>query len=1102
MSIWNLALASLKHYRWTNLAVLVGVALTSAILSGALAVGDSVRESLRRNSELRISGAGMALVGSDRFLTTSLADEAGEQLNGRVVPVLQTIGTIATPDGSRRVSQVQVLGVGPSFWELASAPAPALDTDDFALNETLARQLETEPGDRLILTVEPPGALSRDAPLSGATNDPEKLRSKVTRIVSPEQFGRYNLNVEQVPQPSVFLPLERLQFLLEKDGRANVLLFGNELDDPEAVRRVLETEWSLADAELKLEPVEAPAAWQLSTGRVFLDPVVAAAARAEFTEAKGVLTYLVNAIEGSPGGLTPYSMVAATDALAIPEGRLVMTDWLENDQGLTPGNEVSLDFFVMGEGRRLTEETARFTVLGALPISDPGVNPSWTPAFPGVEEAEDSADWEPGMPFDKSRIRPKDEDYWDAHRTTPKAFISLEDGQRLWSNRFGDLTSLRFETDAFQDENAFTERLRQRLDLDDLGFLLRDLRAEAESAVAQSYDFGSLFAGMSSFLILAALILTGLILVFSIEQRESQAGLLLAVGLPRGAIRRAYFLELLIPVLAGALLGIAAGTVYTRLSLAGLGGAWQEAAAGIAFVYAPRTFSLLAAWFTTILLAGFVVGFATMRLGRVHPSRLLSAPRFGGGPESGFSLGRSLSLGIAGASLLGALVLLLVPQSGPVMARQGAFFGGGFLLVVAGVAGASAFLDFLAGRKEPIRTLPQLGYTFALRQKWRSLSIVILMASGVFMVTAINSLRLNALQDAGSRSSGTGGFAFYGESALPIYENLATPEGREAFAVAEPDDLTSLAIVPLRATQGDDASCLNLNRAQNPRVLGVDSRALAEREAFYFSALRDLPDRAASGWAVLLAEPGTSEEGLPVIPAVMDQATAQYALGLSLGGRLRYESHRGDPFLIEIAGLIDNSIFQGQVIVDESHFIERFPDAGGYRVFLVEGEPSGPVDAYAEELSRQLSDRGLALTPAWQRLNEFNAVQNTYLSIFSTLGGFGVLLGTLGLAIVVGRNLLERRGVMGLLEAVGFSKRQLTRMVLAEHWMLHGYGVILGAGAALLSVVPTLLSRGSAFPVALLVSLNGAILACGVLSCWLAARWMLRAPLLDSLRHE
>ena len=70
--------------------------------------------------------------------------------------------------------------------------------------------------------------------------------------------------------------------------------------------------------------------------------------------------------------------------------------------------------------------------------------------------------------------------------------------------------------------------------------------------------------------------------------------------------------------------------------------------------------------------------------------------------------------------------------------------------------------------------------------------------------------------------------------------------------------------------------------------------------------------------------------------------------------------------------------------------------------------PSNPWLKCPPRSSRALQDAGLELTPAAQRLNEFNAVQNTYLSTFQVLGGLGLLLGSAGLGVVVLRNVLER----------------------------------------------------------------------------------------------
>jgi hypothetical protein len=98
-----------------------------------------------------------------------------------------------------------------------------------------------------------------------------------------------------------------------------------------------------------------------------------------------------------------------------------------------------------------------------------------------------------------------------------------------------------------------------------------------------------------------------------------------------------------------------------------------------------------------------------------------------------------------------------------------------------------------------------------------------------------------------------------------------------------------------------------------------------------------------------------------------------------------------------------------------------FPGEAGYRMFLVDA-PRGEAAAVSAALTRGLRDRGLELTPAAERLNAFNAVQNTFLDTFQVLGGLGLLLGSAGLGVVVLRNVLERRGELALLAAVGLRR--------------------------------------------------------------------------------
>ena len=151
----------------------------------------------------------------------------------------------------------------------------------------------------------------------------------------------------------------------------------------------------------------------------------------------------------------------------------------------------------------------------------------------------------------------------------------------------------------------------------------------------------------------------------------------------------------------------------------------------------------------------------------------------------------------------------------------GAFFGAGALLLV-GTLGLSHVLLCVAagGWSRPLVSLQGLGLRNAARRRGRSLGIIGLLACGVFMVVAVGANRRDPLRQPQSRDSGTGGFALYGESSLGILHDLSTEAGRKALGLTDPE-LAGLQAVQFRVHEGDDASCLNLNRAQRPRLLGV-----------------------------------------------------------------------------------------------------------------------------------------------------------------------------------------------------------------------------------------------------------------------------------------
>ena len=224
-------------------------------------------------------------------------------------------------------------------------------------------------------------------------------------------------------------------------------------------------------------------------------------------------------------------------------------------------------------------------------------------------------------------------------------------------------------------------------------------------------------------------------------------------------------------------------------------------------------------------------------------------------------------------------------------------------------------------------------------------------------------------------------------------------------------------------------------------------------------------------------------------------------MGKKVGDTIDYVDERGQTFKVRIVGAVANSILQGSLVIDEAEFVKRFPGEAGCRMFLIDA-PTNKVAEISAALSRALQDVGLELQPAAQKLAAFNAVQNTYLSTFQILGGLGLLLGSAGLGVVVLRNVLERRGELALLLAVGFRARSLRWLVLGEHGALLGLGLGAGVIAAVVAVLPAVFSPGAEIPYLSLALTLAAVLINGMIWTWLAARFALRGKLLDALRNE
>jgi putative ABC transport system permease protein len=1083
MNAFRYIIRSVAHYRFAYLGVLAGAALGATVLLGALFAGDSVAASLRAIGEKRIGRATHILASGDRFFREALAADFATAAGVRAAPVFLARGTATNPTTRGSANQVQLVGVTPAFWQFAPQPPPdpfaANAKSAAAINETLARRLQLSVGDTLVVRVQKPGVLSGNAPIAGAESKLETIRVKIGTIVGDAAFGRFNLAATQIAPPSVFLPIALLQEAFARPGRANLLL----LDAPPSLQLpTLQLQLSrtvrLLDYGLTLKWREQPAAFELGSERIFLDPEMLAAVTRAVPSAQPVVSYLVNELRIGER-TTPYSIAAATTAAAAPflpadlgPRDIVLNRWLADDLRANVGDEVRVTFFQVNEAEALVEKPATFRVRAVIPLAGLAADTAWMPDFPGISDAKNQADWDPGLPLNLKLIRPHDEKYWDDFRGAPKAFFSVEAGREMWSTRWGSLTALRIlhpATDAAGLERTLLGALRPEMNQ----LLLRNVRASAADSAQSAVDFGGLFLGMSFFLILAALGLVAMLFQLGLLQRNREDALLGAVGLPPQTLLRWRLAEGTVILVIGAALGLPLAALYTRGILRFLETIWAGQGAGATFTFAAQPATVAIGIVAFLVCSLTALWLAIRRQTRRALSIRLAASLEVTTPPATVRRNSMLLAGLSALVGAGALA-----ASGRGLPAQGAFYLAGFASLVAGLALCRAWL---ARPPQPTATLDAaaLGSLNLKARRSRNLTVVGLIATAVFMVLSVASFRKHVGADWLSPRSGTGGFAFWIETTIPQnYPRDGSGKGFEIFA-RHAADLGAL--VPLRLGAGDNVNCFNLNTTLQPRLLAVDAAKFAERGAFRVKPAVD--------WCQLQKPTATG-----AIPAFVDETTMMWALKRKVGDLLTYTDENGRAFEVQLIGALPDSIFQGHVIVDESLFLKKFPSNPGYSLFLVDAKNAATADLVAlrDRLTTSVADAGGRVELTRDVLAAFHQIENTYIAIFNVLGTLGVVLGSLGLAIVVARNLQERRGEFAVLTAIGLPREILAKMVFAEFGRLVLWGLALGAVASLVAIWPSLTALPAAPTLALVATMLAGIVALNLACGWAIFRWSVR----------
>ncbi len=1126
MALGRLILRSLLFYRRTGIAAAFGLVVATAVITGSLLIGDSMRGSLRDTALSRLGHIDYALSAPlhfrDALAADLLRDRRAAAAFDRIAPLLQTAGATREAETQAVAPNVTVYGVDPGFGDFFGLQDVfELTGRDCLVSAALARDLGLAEGKFLLLNIHKQSAVPSESLFArrALKDTAPSLRLRVKAVLPDGGAGDFRLDAQSGAPRNVFVSRTWLAARLGAEKRANVLVAASKPGSAgvaEVLEGALKSACKLPDYGLRVTG-NGLGGLSLSSDATLLPPsqVTAAtdAASACGGKAARVSVYLATRIAklSEPGSAgIAYAMMAGVEpsASALPgapldtpaRSEVWLNSWAASDLRAAVGDMLEVSYLVPTNDGAYPTAKMKLRLARIVDLSGEFADRTLVPEFKGLTDAARMTDWKPPFPVDLGRITPRDEEYWSRYRATPKVFVNLGTAQALWQKgpegaKADSVTSIRIMPPRGVGlagfSQAFVARLLSSLPPGSSGLAFRPVREIAVAASQGTSDFGQLFLGLSMFIVFSGMGLAGMLLRVSLDSRASQAGIMLATGVPRSLVRTAMAAEGMLLTVVGVLVGVPAGVGYAAVIIQALTRWWNGAIGSTPSLWLHVTAQSLAVGAASGLAVGLLtVLWSTRALTKLPVLRLL-----GGQQALAVSAARRRSVAAPAVlviCLVGALWLWIDTARGHSLQPQAGFFGIGCCLLVAGLAAVRVLsARALQGQADRL-TFTRLAIRNVAGSPG-SLLVVGLLACAAFVLVAVAAnTRDLSRADWTRRDSGSGGFALLATSSIPLPYDLGAPEGRANLGFSPQDEaaMAGTEVIGFLSSGGEDISCLNLARPSAPRILGVPPE-MVKRGGF--SIVTKLRTLSANSWELLRTD--------KYVPAFGDASSVVWNLHSGLGKQYIAQNGLGADCTLQFVGLLQGSVFARELLVSEDAFRGMFPGIARPSYFLI-ATPPGREREVAEVLRRNLGEVGLDVRTTGEVLNEFLRVQNTYLSVFLALGGLGLALGTVGVVIVLLRAALQRRGEFALMSAAGFAKGRIVRLLLVENGSLMLAGLGLGAGCALAAVAPQLASADSSVNWSALLVVLLAVVAVGLCACIVAVSAAVRGNLVETLRQE
>ena len=1005
MKFSGLTYKNIAYYTRFYRLIAVAVIITIAVIVGSLVVGDSVRTTLVNRVNERLGNTETIVFSrnsymSETLLNTSLFDDAARG-------ILLVNGFISQ---GGKLLPVFIWGV---------------DDMDIAIGKTrinraLAKEIISNEQADIVLRL-PATGLVPSGSLFVTENYTTGLRLTFDGVVEAADGGNISMKNEQILPFNVFVNRQELAEILEVDGKINLVLTNKQISDSEFSRA-----WDYKLSGLSVNQREGFT--EIASDRVFIQEEVVDYVVKHNHEPNRLFSYLANAIELN-GQFIPYSFVTAIDSYKgeiLQQDEVIISDYTANRLNAKIGDKVDIAYFTSQDLKTLHTKSIKLTVKKIVPLEEFRADSALSAEFPGLSDVERCTDWDSDLPINMDLITTEDERYWELYRSTPKAIIAYNAVVDDWGNAYGNATSIRI-ADTTPDLNGLYASM--------FGIQLIHPREVGIYAAKNGVDFSGLFLALGFFIIVSAMLLMQIPLSEMLFVRRNEISLLKNLGYSRKRIMQMLWMESAPIAIGSSVIGVVVGLLYTSLVMWLLGNVWKGATQTDGFSVYPAMLTLA---------LGLIVGIGlSLLLLRQSIANSLKEEKTGSKGKKHAVKSRKIF-----AVLFSVLSLVIITANVIYLQSVVLFIVVGILLI----GTAALWGDYLVCRKGIVSSnkfpADKLIWNTLYANKKQTISSFFVLTIGVFIVFSVG-LNRRGFADSSQIKTGTGGYSLWVESTVPVYHNIMTEEGRLKLALNDlPADTEILQCLRFSA---DDASCLNLNKVSTPTVLGVDINALIGSDFQITQNLHSLDRESVFKEMQQLTD--------SVYPALVDATVLTWGLMMRVGDTLRYEGDNGREVAFQIVGTLANSIFQGNILIERNLFREIWPETTGSELFLFKVNET-ERESVKNLISQALHEYGVMVSTTNDRLKQFNTVTDTYLTIFLTLGGLGLLLGIMSFIIVVRKNLVMRRNEIELYSTLGFTKERIAHFLYRENILVPLYAIATGVISSLIGVGFGLINTG------------------------------------------